>query len=88
MSLKIKCVHYNNVHLATYQDVDVFAEELRVLVASGYTVSVEVTSENTLLQDCGLFKHPSSNRRKYDLGDSTFHYNPTNVTKNDSGSCC
>lgn len=91
MSLKIKNVQYDDVHLLTYHDVDVFTEELRVLIASGYSVSVGVVANSTLLQDCGSCKPPlCTSRRKYDVVDqgafSPFHYN-SNTTKNDSGSC-
>lgn len=86
MSLKVKSVQYDDVHLSTYHDVDVFSEELRVLIASGYTVSLEITAHYNVLPDYGIFKpSQSTNRKKFECEHGAFnsHQSNTTITKND-----
>lgn len=86
MSLKVKCVLYDDVHLSTYQDLEIFSEELRVLIAGGYSICLEVSATNNLLQDGGSSKLPPlSGRRNYELGDyGNFKSYNLSATKQDS----
>lgn len=86
MSLKVKFVQYDDVQLSTYHDIDVFAEELRVLLASGYAVTVTTTANSTLLPDYGAYKPPCSNRRKFETDHTAFNIygSSSSTTKNDS----
>jgi hypothetical protein len=52
MSLKIKCVHYNTVHLSTVYDLQLLTDELKVLIANGYKLTLaDVSATNTLAQE-------------------------------------
>jgi hypothetical protein len=88
MSLKIKSVQYDKVHLSTYQDLDVFTEELRILLSSGFSACIEVTATNISVPDWEPSKLPIVGKRKYDLGDHPSHYNSIHSTKNEATSCC
>lgn len=87
MSLKVKSVQYDDVNLSTYHDVEIFTEELRVLIASGYSVNVEIIANTNLNQDFEPFKPQCSNLRKFDSdqGISLTSYQPqcSNVRKYD-----
>jgi len=46
MSLNVRCIHYDTINLATYKDLEIFTEELRNLVASGFNLSLELFATN------------------------------------------
>jgi len=88
MSLKVKSVHYDTVHLSSFLDIDVFTEELKSLISSGFTVACTVRSESTILHDfSALFKH-SMSRHKYDIEDGSFCYTPSSAAKTESTGGC
>lgn len=89
MSLKVKSVRYDTVHLSTFLDIDVFTEELKSLISSGFTVTCAVSSESTILHDfSAFFKQSMSRHNKYDFEDSSFSYTPSSVVKSDPSNGC
>lgn len=84
MSLRVKNVRYEDVNLATYHDVDVFAEELRVLIASGYAITLETIASCILYPESVSFKLNPANKKKFEFDHPPPTYHINNSTKSDS----
>lgn len=84
MSLKIKCVHYNTVHLSTYTDLEAFKHELDVLIDSGFNITLDVSATNSLFQDPWSTQFPPIPRKKYEFGENGTSYDSTATSKTTS----
>jgi hypothetical protein len=48
MSVNVRCIHYDTINLATYKDLEVFNEELRQLIATGFSLSLELFATSNM----------------------------------------
>ena len=46
MTLRVKCVSYDTVNVSTLYDLEVLTENLRLLITSGYELTLEVFATN------------------------------------------
>jgi len=46
MPLRVKCVSYDTVNVSTLYDLEVLTEDLRLLITSGYELTLEVFTTN------------------------------------------
>jgi hypothetical protein len=70
MSLKIKCIYYDTVRLSTFHDLEVFSDELRVLLVSGYNITLDVSATHHLPKDpWGTLKPPTFSKTKFDFDE-------------------
>jgi hypothetical protein len=51
MSLRVRCIYYDTVYLATSEDLKAFNEDLKHLLANGYSLSLEVNATNDKPKD-------------------------------------
>ena len=71
MSLKIRCINYDTVFLSTTQDLQIFTEELKVLLATGYSVQLEIFATNMNTMDLQQDSKFSFKRNQSDDHDTT-----------------
>ena len=69
MALKIKCVHYNTVHLSTNLDLQLFSDDLNVLIDNGYKVTIDISATNTLAQELLRGSATVLPPQRYSFGD-------------------
>ena len=85
MSLRVKCINYDTVHITTLYDMDMFTESLRHLITSGYKLTIDVFGTNISNQDpwrtLGVSPTPT---RGYDPDICENNYKPNNPAGNPS----
>jgi hypothetical protein len=64
MSVKVRCIHYDTINLATYKDLEVFNEELTQLITSGFSLSLELFATNNMENRTTQYVLPNYFRKK------------------------
>jgi len=67
MSVNVRCIHYDTINLATYKDLEVFSEELRQLIATGFSLSLELFATNTMDNKHTKYVLPSYFRKNEEI---------------------
>lgn len=82
MALKIRGIHYDSIYLATYTDLEVFTEEIRNLLSTGYSLTLELFATNNIERCPQGSKYLPSFVRKQSDGRDTSGSSSSLITNN------
>lgn len=82
MSLKVDRIQYDTVNLSTLYDLELFTEDLKLLILNGYSATLSISATNFLKQDSWeVLNIPLQPRKRYDY-DQRQSYNISSSTDN------